>query len=236
MVVVVTVAVVVTVDASFHSGRVAYKQVGAGVVSTVTTGGAVIVGDTPTTIGAGAFVSLTPSATAGEWTCRADKSSPAPTLWEPYVVTNSYGVYKVELLPVATDMVHPDTGNVGWATVHGNGETRTAMTLAGETAFTASIAGTVMTVTAVGLATNPNGSTLAGVLQTGHYLSGNGILDGTYITSRGTGTGLTGTYNVSQSQTVASGSCFASRWIPIRKRSAAPFRGSSSLRFRRSMS
>ena len=208
-------AVTVTVDASFHPAQIAYRQVGAGIVSTVVSGGAAIGGDTPSTIGPGAFVLLVPSATSGAWTCLADKSSPAPTTWTPFVVSNYYGTYKIELPPSGTSLLHPDTGDSGWAAVHGNGETRTAMTLAGETAFTASISGTVMTVTAVGLATNPNGTTLAGVLQTGHYLSGNGISAGTYITSRGTGTGLTGTYNVNNSQTVASGACLASHRLGV---------------------
>jgi hypothetical protein len=66
-------------------------------------------------------------------------------------------------------------------------------------AFTGSISGTVLTVTAI---TGPaifNNSTLAGA----------GITAGTQITSFGTGTGGTGTYNVSASQTVSSESMTA---------------------------
>jgi len=62
--------------------------------------------------------------------------------------------------------------------------------------FTASIAGTVLTVTAVA----------SGALAVGQTLSdaaGN-VLNGTSITSEGTGTGGTGTYNLSQPQTVLS--------------------------------
>ena len=59
---------------------------------------------------------------------------------------------------------------------------------------TASIAGTVMTVTAVG----------SGTLGVGATLSGSGVTAGTKIVSFGTGTGGTGTYNVDVSQTVAS--------------------------------
>ena len=59
---------------------------------------------------------------------------------------------------------------------------------------TASIAGTVLTVSAVS----------SGTLAVGQVISGTGIADGTTILSLGTGTGGTGTYNVSISQTVAS--------------------------------
>ena len=60
---------------------------------------------------------------------------------------------------------------------------------------TASISGTVMTVTAIA----------TGSLDTGHILSGTGVTSGTYIVNQLTGTtGSTGTYTVSASQTVAS--------------------------------
>jgi hypothetical protein len=59
---------------------------------------------------------------------------------------------------------------------------------------TASISSTVMTVTAVA----------AGALYVGQTISGTGVTAGTTITSFGTGTGGTGTYNVSVSQTVSS--------------------------------
>lgn len=59
---------------------------------------------------------------------------------------------------------------------------------------TASIAGTTMTVTAVG----------SGTLTVGQTLSGSGVTAGTRITAFLTGTGGTGTYTVSASQTVAS--------------------------------
>lgn len=61
-------------------------------------------------------------------------------------------------------------------------------------AFTAAIAGTVMTVSAVG----------SGALAVGQFVHGTGVTADTYIVSLGTGTGGTGTYNVSISQTVAS--------------------------------
>lgn len=57
-----------------------------------------------------------------------------------------------------------------------------------------SIAGTVLTVSAV----------TSGTLAIGQLISGTNVLAGTTIISLGTGTGGVGTYNVSQTQTVAS--------------------------------
>lgn len=62
------------------------------------------------------------------------------------------------------------------------------------TAFTGSIAGTVLTVTAIP----------TGVLQSGQTLAGTDILAGTEITGQLTGTtGGIGTYSINQEQTVA---------------------------------
>jgi hypothetical protein len=61
----------------------------------------------------------------------------------------------------------------------------------GSPTFTASISGTVMTVT-------------AGTGLTNGMLIGGNVIDGTTISSLGTGTGGTGTYNVNLSQTVTS--------------------------------
>lgn len=63
-------------------------------------------------------------------------------------------------------------------------------------AFTGSISGTTLTVTEV----------TAGSLAVGQAISGSGVTAGTTITAYGTGTGNAGTYTVSASQTVASGS------------------------------
>jgi hypothetical protein len=60
--------------------------------------------------------------------------------------------------------------------------------------FAASISGTTMTVT----------GTPTGVIQVGMLISGTNVTAGTTITAAGTGTGGTGTYTVSASQTVAS--------------------------------
>jgi hypothetical protein len=66
---------------------------------------------------------------------------------------------------------------------------------AGDTAtFTADISGTTMTVSAVS----------SGVLSIGQQVYGTGVSQLTTITALGTGTGGTGTYTVSPSQTVAS--------------------------------
>ena len=67
-------------------------------------------------------------------------------------------------------------------------------TALGGAMFTGSISGTTLTVTAVNY----------GVLKVGQTLTGTGITIGTTITAFGTGTGGTGDYTVSASQTVAS--------------------------------
>lgn len=59
---------------------------------------------------------------------------------------------------------------------------------------TAAIAGTTMTVSAVG----------SGTVAVGQGVAGAGVTAGTFITALGTGTGGTGTYEVSESQTVGS--------------------------------
>ena len=60
--------------------------------------------------------------------------------------------------------------------------------------FAASISGTTMTVT----------GTPTGLIQVGMLISGTNVTSGTTITAVGTGTGGTGTYTVSTSQTVSS--------------------------------
>jgi len=67
-------------------------------------------------------------------------------------------------------------------------------TAAPAAAFTAAIAGTVMTVSAVA----------SGTLAVGQTVVAPGVADGVRIVSLGTGTGGTGTYNVAIAQTVAS--------------------------------
>jgi len=60
--------------------------------------------------------------------------------------------------------------------------------------FTGSITGTVLTITVAG----------TGTIKVGDTVTGTGVTANTIITSFGTGTGTTGTYNVSISQTVSS--------------------------------
>lgn len=70
-----------------------------------------------------------------------------------------------------------------------------------DAAFTASITGTTLTVTAVS----------SGTLAVGQYVLGTGVTAGTTITALGTGTGGAGTYTVSASQTVGSVSMTSAR-------------------------
>lgn len=65
--------------------------------------------------------------------------------------------------------------------------------------FLATISGTTLTVSAM----------TAGTIQVGQTLSGTGVLPGTVIQSLGTGSGGTGTYTISQSQTIATSEAMA---------------------------
>lgn len=79
-------------------------------------------------------------------------------------------------------------------TIHGSGATSGPLTST-PNAFTASIATTVLTVTAVA----------TGQLAIGQQITGAGVAANTFIVSLGSGAGLTGTYNLSgASQTVSS--------------------------------
>jgi len=82
-------------------------------------------------------------------------------------------------------------GNLSWAP---KGTLYTNITNFYPTVFTGSIATTTLTVTAV----------TSGSIGVGTYITGTGVTAGTYITALGTGTGSTGTYTVSASQTIAS--------------------------------
>jgi hypothetical protein len=75
-----------------------------------------------------------------------------------------------------------------WTKWYGDGNVEARGTLTG------SIAGTVLTVSATSLTT----------IAVGDMISGSGVTAGTRITSLGTGTGGTGTYNLDTSQTVGS--------------------------------
>jgi|SRR5690606_27917801 len=73
-------------------------------------------------------------------------------------------------------------------------ETGELSTISAGATVTGSIATTTLTVTEV----------ISGELAVGMEISGDGVAAGTTITALGTGTGGTGTYTVSESQTVAS--------------------------------
>jgi hypothetical protein len=71
--------------------------------------------------------------------------------------------------------------------------------------FTAAISGTTMTVSAVA----------SGTIYVGMTVRGVGVTFGTIVTALGTGTGNTGTYTVSASQTVSSTTMYALNWSNI---------------------
>jgi hypothetical protein len=78
-------------------------------------------------------------------------------------------------------------------------------TTAAPAIVTGDISTTTLTVSAV----------TSGVLQIGQTIEGASVTDGTIITEFGTGTGGTGTYTVSASQTVASTTIFAINWTVL---------------------
>jgi hypothetical protein len=86
-----------------------------------------------------------------------------------------------------------------------NRTVNTVLNVGGNALVTGSIAVTTMTVTAV----------TSGTLIIGQVLSGTGVTAGTTITAFGTGTGGTGTYTVSVSQTVASTAIVANGDITV---------------------
>jgi hypothetical protein len=86
--------------------------------------------------------------------------------------------------------------DTGYPVFFGNTYYQNQLTLSNneEASFTASISGTTMTVSAVA----------SGTVLVGATITGTGVTAGTRIVSAGTGTGGTGTYTVSASQTVSS--------------------------------
>ena len=96
----------------------------------------------------------------------------------------------------ATVVLPAGTIMVSRATVSGGGALPTGGIPNPGAVFTGSISGTTMTVTAM----------TSGTLGVGSYIGGGTVTAGTTITALGTGSGGTGTYTVSASQTVASSS------------------------------
>jgi len=99
------------------------------------------------------------------------------------------------------------TGGAGTYTVSDSQTVATTQinSVAAPAIFTGDITGTTLDVTAVS----------SGTLQIGQTLEGANVTDGTIITAFGTGTGGTGTYTVSPSQTAASATIYALNWTVL---------------------
>jgi hypothetical protein len=99
------------------------------------------------------------------------------------------------------------TGGVGTYTVSNSQTTASTSinTTVSPAIVTGAIAGTTLTVSAV----------TSGALRIGQTIEGNGVTNGTIIKSFGTGTGGTGTYTVSASQTVSSTTIYAINWTVL---------------------
>ncbi len=99
------------------------------------------------------------------------------------------------------------TGGAGTYTISNSQTVATTQinSVAAPAVVTGSITGTTLTVSAV----------TSGTLQIGQTLEGANVTDGTIITAFGTGTGGTGTYTVSPSQTAASATIYALNWTVL---------------------
>jgi hypothetical protein len=108
------------------------------------------------------------------------------------------------------------TGGVGTYTVSNSQTTASTSinTTAAPAIVTGDISGTTLTVSAV----------TSGVLQIGQTIEGAGVTDGTIITAFGTGSGGTGTYTVSASQTAASTTIYSINWTVL-PATDGPFEG-----------
>jgi hypothetical protein len=108
------------------------------------------------------------------------------------------------------------TGGVGTYTVSSSQTTASTSinTTAAPAIVTGDISGTTLTVSAV----------TSGVLQIGQTIEGAGVTDGTIITAFGTGSGGTGTYTVSASQTAASTTIYSINWTVL-PATDGPFEG-----------
>jgi hypothetical protein len=99
------------------------------------------------------------------------------------------------------------TGGAGTYTVSDSQTVATTQinSVAAPAIFTGDITGTTLDVTSVA----------SGTLQIGQTLEGANVTDGTIITAFGTGSGGTGTYTVSPSQTAASATIYALNWTVL---------------------
>lgn len=135
-----------------------------------------------------------------EFAAGNSSDSTYPVAFSPFESTSYYGTSKGGIHGRELSMI-PDGYNLnGFASFIANGEQWNTLPMAATVPITGSIAGTVLTVAAVGIATNPNGTTLAGAVKRGHFITGDvGIPAGTYIMfdPADTGAGSTGTYKLS---------------------------------------
>jgi hypothetical protein len=99
------------------------------------------------------------------------------------------------------------TGGAGTYTISNSQTVATTQinSVAAPAVVTGDITGTTLDVTAVS----------SGTLQIGQTLEGANVTDGTIITAFGTGTGGTGTYTISPSQTAASATIYALNWTVL---------------------
>jgi hypothetical protein len=114
------------------------------------------------------------------------------------VIAAGQSLFGIDVLPqTVITALGTGTGGVGTYTIN-RSQTVAARSLNSATVgavVTATIAGTVMTVSAVA----------SGVLHVGQTISGAGVTIGTIITALGTGSGGAGTYTLSVASTVATG-------------------------------
>lgn len=122
----------------------------------------------------------------------AFNSAGAP--WAVQSNTNYLGTQIVNLEGREEFLLRSDGDKAAVYSVFGDGEQWNNLSLAATVPVTASIAGTQMTVSVVGTATNPNGSTMAGAVNRGHYITGDvGIPADTYVIFDPADTGVHGT-------------------------------------------
>ncbi len=133
---------------------------------------------------------------AGTYTVSVSQTVPATamTAKNVMVVAGTASTFSVN---ANGPIVVPDGGGANYIEIGGNGQ----FDMSGGTGFTGEISGTTLTVTAVNSAK----------LAVGQTIFGSGVTSGTTITALGSGTGGTGTYTVSASQTVASTAMTAAR-------------------------
>ena len=113
----------------------------------------------------------------------------------PFTTYNGYNIVAVYDAAPGNLLIGDFVTFTGSTAVGGLSLNNNYQTQAPQGVFTASISGTVMTVTSMD----------SGIILNGSTITGSGVTPGTTITSLGSGTGGVGTYNLSASQTVPSG-------------------------------